>query len=87
MSPKMMILIIKVIKLDKSPIVRAFAMRILYHPPSEQWPTRPELRIEYMHAIRKRESEISYDVRQSIDDLIGRDLLEIDERTKWISFR
>lgn len=66
---------------DESSIVRAFALRSLYHQSSETWPMGPDERKKILTVINEKRSSEKYDV----DSFIASELSEIESGVKWLS--
>jgi len=66
---------------DESSIVRAFAIRVLYHQSSEIWPLDEAKRAKILEAIKKH----SRRGESTFDSYIAYEIMEIESCVKWLS--
>lgn len=73
--------IIRCMEQDESSIVRAFAIRVLYHQSSEIWPLDEAKRAKILEAIKKH----SRRGESTFDSYIAYEIMEIESCIKWLS--
>jgi len=73
--------LVNIIENDESPIIRAMAIRALYHEPSESWPNQPPSRVKVSMII---DSKVRGRGVDGIDQHIAFEVHEIDKKMKWL---
>jgi len=72
--------VLSVMKTDKSAIVRAFAMRAMYHQPCGDWPFSSE-----GYRVKSAFQENAFEKFPSgVHTLVARELLDADEKLNWL---
>lgn len=72
---------IKIMKTDTSPIVRAMAMRSLYHQSSECWPALEDYNKLIRNALNSHDKYLGIG---ELDNQIAREIDLIDREMKWL---